>query len=323
MTISDQETDANQPVMKAWRVHKFGPAEAMAFESVPRPSPGADEVLVKVHAAGVGPWDAWIRAGKSALPQLLPLTLGSDFSGEVAALGPGVRDLAVGDDIFGVTNPQFLGAYAEYAVASAAMISRKPRSLSHIEAASVPVIAVTAWQALFDHARLQAGQTVVIHGGAGNVGAFAVQFARRANIRSIVTASTEDVDDVRGLGADQVVDYRQQRFEERISQADAVLDFVGGETQARSFQVLRPGGKLISTVSPPDQSLAKQYRLTAVFFLVEVTTERLRNITSLIDAGELKTRIGAVLDLAEARRAHLMLDNRETRPQGKIVLNVI
>jgi NADPH:quinone reductase-like Zn-dependent oxidoreductase len=164
---------------------------------------------------------------------------------------------------------------------------------------------------------------VVIHGGAGNVGAFAVQFARRAHIRSIVTASTKDIDYVRGLGADQVVDYRCQRFEDGIKQADAVLDFVGGETQARSFQVLRPGGKLISAVSPPDQALAKQYNVTGDFFLVEVTTERLRNIASLIDAGELKTRIGAVLDLAEARKAHLMLDNRETRRRGKIVLNVI
>jgi NADPH:quinone reductase-like Zn-dependent oxidoreductase len=323
MTLSGQETDANQPVMKAWRVHKFGPPEAMVFETIPRPSPGADEVLVKVHAAGVGPWDGWIRAGKSALPQPLPLILGSDLSGEIAALGPGVRGLAVGDDIFGVTNPQFLGAYAEYAVASAAMISRKPASVNYIEAASVPVVAVTAWQALFDHARLRASQTVVIHGGAGNVGAFAVQFARRAHIRSIVTASTKDIDYVRGLGADQVVDYRCQRFEDGIKQADAVLDFVGGETQARSFQVLRPGGKLISAVSPPDQALAKQYNVTGDFFLVEVTTERLRNIASLIDAGELKTRIGAVLDLAEARKAHLMLDNRETRRRGKIVLNVI
>jgi NADPH:quinone reductase-like Zn-dependent oxidoreductase len=231
--------------------------------------------------------------------------------------------LAVGDEIFGVTNPQFLGAYAEFAVASAAMLSRKPASLNYIESASVPVVAVTAWQALFDHARLQAGQTVVIHGGAGNVGAFAVQFARRAQIRSVVTAGTNEIDFVRGLGADQVVNYRQHRFEHMVSQADAVLDFVGGETQARSFQVLRPGGKLISAVSPPDQALAKQYNVSAAFFLVEVTTERLRQIASLIDAGELKTRIGAVLDLADARKAHLMLDNREKRPQGKLVLNVI
>lgn len=322
MTIPARNAD-EQPVIKAWRVRKFGTPETMAFETIPRPSPAAGEVLVKVHAAGVGPWDAWIRAGKSALPQPLPLTLGSDLSGEVAALGSGVRDLAVGDPIFGVTNPQFLGAYAEYAVASAAMVSQKPNSLSYIEAASVPVIAVTAWQALFDHARLQAGQTVVIHGGAGNVGAFAIQFARRSRIRCVVTVNAKDIEYVRKLGADQVIDYRRQRFEDEVSEADAILDLVGGETQTRSFQVLRPGGTLISAVSPPDQELARQHGVTAAFFLVQVTTERLRNIAFLFDAGEIKTRVGAILDLADARKAHLMLDRREAQPQGKIVLSVV
>src|SRR4051794_23361997 len=235
--------------MKAWRVHDFGPPEAMIFETVPRPEPGPGEVLVEVHAAGVGPWDGWIRAGRSALPQPLPLTLGSDLSGEVAALGSGISDMAVGDQVFGVTNTQFLGAYAEYAVASAAMLAKKPSSLSYVEAASVPVIAVTAWQGLFDQAHVEAGQTVVIHGAAGNVGAYAVQLARRARLRSIATAGTKDVDYVRALGADKVVDYHTQRFEDEVKDADAVLDLVGGETQTRSFQVLRPGGKLVSAVS--------------------------------------------------------------------------
>src|SRR5882672_1888476 len=167
--------------MLAWRVHKFGPPEAMILERVPRPDPGPGEVLVDVHAAGVGPWDGWIRAGKSALPQPLPLTLGSDLSGTVAAVGSGISEMAIGDQVFGVTNTQFLGAYAEYAVASAGMLAKKPSSLSYAEAASVPVVAVAAWQGLFDHARLEAGQTVVIHGAAGNVGAYAVQLARRAD----------------------------------------------------------------------------------------------------------------------------------------------
>jgi NADPH:quinone reductase-like Zn-dependent oxidoreductase len=308
--------------MKAWRVHEFGPPERMIFETVPRPLPAAGEVLVKVHAAGVGPWDASIRAGKSALPQPLPLTLGSDLAGEVATLGSGVSDIAVGDQVFGVTNTQFLGAYAEYALASAAMLAKKPSSLSYIEAASVPVVAVTAWQGLFDHARLEAGQMVVIHGAAGNVGAFAVQLARRARLRSVVTASTKDIDYVRGLGADKVVDYHTQRFEDQVRDADAVLDLVGGETQTRSFQILRRGGKLISTVSKPDQDRAKQYGVTAAFFLVDVTTDRLRKIAALIDRGELKTRIGAILPLADAREAHMILDGRRARPQGKVILSV-
>ena len=322
MTTTTCQEKANQPSMKAWRVHEFGPPEKMIFETVPRPLPAAGEVLVKVHAAGVGPWDASIRAGKSALPQPLPLTLGSDLAGEVATLGSGVSDIAVGDQVFGVTNTQFLGAYAEYALASAAMLAKKPSSLSYIEAASVPVVAVTAWQGLFDYARLEAGQMVVIHGAAGNVGAFAVQLARRARLRSVVTASTKDIDYVRGLGADKVVDYHTQRFEDQVRDADAVLDLVGGETQTRSFQILRRGGKLISTVSKPDQDRAKQHGVTAAFFLVDVTTDRLRKIAALIDRGELKTRIGAILPLADAREAHMILDGQRAQPQGKIILSV-
>jgi NADPH:quinone reductase-like Zn-dependent oxidoreductase len=295
----------------------------MILERIPRPDPGPGEVLVEVHAAGVGPWDGWIRAGKSALPQPLPLTLGSDLSGTVAAVGSGVAEITVGDQVFGVTNTQFLGAYAEYAIASAGMIAKKPTSLSYTEAASVPVVAVTAWQALFEHARLEAGQTVVIHGAAGNVGAYAVQLARRARLRSIATAGAKDIEYVRSLGADEVLDYHTQRFEDEVENVDAVLDLVGGETQTRSFQVLRPGGKLISTVSEPDQQRAKDHSVTAAFFLVDVTTGRLRTIAELIDRGELKTCVGAVLPLADARDTHMMLEGRRRLPaRGKIILDV-
>jgi NADPH:quinone reductase-like Zn-dependent oxidoreductase len=308
--------------MKAWRVHAFGPPEAMSLETVARPDPGPREVLVQVHAVGIGPWDGWIRAGKSALPQPLPLTLGSDLSGTVVAVGPDVSGVAVGDQVFGVTNTQFLGAYAQYAVASAGMLAKKPSSLSFIEAASVPVVAVTAWQGLFDHGHLEAGQTVVIHGAAGSVGAYAVQFARRAQLRTIATAGTKDIDYVRSLGADKVIDYHTQRFEDHVKDADAVLDLVGGETLQRSFQILRAGGKLISTVSKPDQDLATQHGVTAAFFLVEVTTERLRKIAELIDRGELKTHVGAVLAFSAARDAHMMLEGRRPSPKGKIILDV-
>jgi NADPH:quinone reductase-like Zn-dependent oxidoreductase len=312
----------NQPSMKAWRVHEFGPPEKMIFETIPRPCPAAGEVLVKIHAAGVGPWDAWIRGGKSALPQPLPLTLGSDLAGEVITLGSDVSHVAAGDQVFGVTNAQFLGAYAEYAIASAAMLAKKPGSLTYIEAASVPVVAVTAWQGLFDYARLEAGQTVVIHGAAGNVGTFALQLARRAHLHSVATVSRKDIDYVRALGADKVVDYQTQRFEDEVRDADAVFDLIGGETQARSFQILRRGGRLISAVSKPDQDRAKQRRVTATFFLVDVTTERLSKIAALIDRGDLKTRIGAIMPLADAQEAHMMLDGRRPKPQGKIVLSV-
>jgi NADPH:quinone reductase-like Zn-dependent oxidoreductase len=308
--------------MMAWRVHTFGPPDVMKFEEVPRPAPGSGEVLVRVKAAGVGPWDAWIRAGKSALPQPLPLTLGSDLAGEIVGVGEGVSDLRAGDEVYGVTNPRFTGGYAEFAVASAAMISKKPRSLSFVQAASVPVIALTACQALFDYARLEAGQTVVIHGAAGNVGAFAVQLAHRAGVRIIATAAASDVGFLRDLGASTVIDFHTQRFEEQVRSADAVIDLVGGETQTRSFQVLRRGGKLISAVSPPDQDIAQSHGVEATFFLVNVTSSHLARIAALLDGGELRAHVGAVLPLADACEAHLMLDHLRLQPKGKIVLAV-
>jgi NADPH:quinone reductase-like Zn-dependent oxidoreductase len=318
MTASSIVPQANEErthsTMMAWRVHEFGPPEIMKFERVPRPEPGPGEVLVKVDAAGVGPWDGWIRAGKSALPQPLPLTLGSDLSGEIVAMGTGVSELRVGDQVYGVTNPRFIGAYAEYALASADMVANKPTSLTHVEAASVPVVSVTAWQALFDHAQLKAGQTVVIHGAAGNVGSYAVQLARRAGVQTIATAATDDISFVRDLGANTVIDYRTQRFEEEVREADAVIDLVGGETQDRSFQVLRRGGKLISAVSNPDQHLAERHGVEAGFFLVSVTSQYLAEIARLVDCGELRTNVGAVLPLADARDAHFMLGWRKCRP---------
>jgi len=320
--VPQANEERTRSTMMAWRVHEFGPPEMMKFEHVSRPEPGPGEVLVKVEAAGVGPWDGWIRAGKSALPQPLPLTLGSDLSGEIVAAGPGVSELRVGEQVYGVTNPRFIGAYAEYAVASAGMVSTKPTSLTHIEAASLPVVAVTAWQALFDHAQLEAGQRVVIHGAAGNVGSYAVQLARHAGVQTIATVSTADVAAVRILGANTVIDYRTQRFEEEVRDANAVIDLVGGETQARSFQVLRRGGKLISAVSNPDRQLAQRYGVEATFFLVDVTSQYLTEIARLVDGGKLRPHVGAVLPLADAREAHLMLERVRPQPKGKIVLAV-
>jgi NADPH:quinone reductase-like Zn-dependent oxidoreductase len=308
--------------MMAWRVHEFGPPEVMRLERVPRPDPGPREVLVKVRAAGVGPWDGWIRAGRSALPQPLPLTLGSDLAGDIEAVGSDVSEFRVGDQVYGVTNPRFIGAYAEYAMASAAMIARKPTSLTYVEAASVPVIAVTAWQGLFDEARLKADQTVVIHGAAGNVGAYAVQLARRAGIRTVATAATDEVARVRKLGADTVIDFQTRRFEDEVREVDAVLDLVGGETQECSFRVLRRGGRLISAVSHPDQNLARRHGVDATFFLVKVTSQALTEIAGLIDGGKLRTRVGTVLPLADAREAHFILEGRRPPSKGKIVLSV-
>jgi NADPH:quinone reductase-like Zn-dependent oxidoreductase len=308
--------------MKACRVHRFGAPEVISFEDIPRPIPGAGEVLIRVKSAGVGPWDGWIRAGKSVLPQPLPLTLGSDLSGIVEALGPGVTAPKSGVAVFGVTNRRFTGAYAQYAAASADMIAVKPARLSHLEAASVPVVAVTAQQALFEQAKLVAGQTVLVHGAAGNVGAYAIQMARHAGLRVIATAGARDFEAVRDLGAHDVIDDRSVRFEDAVSGIDAVVDLVGGEVQARSFAVLRPGGILVSAVSEPDQAVATRHGVRALFFLVNVTTAHLVRIAAMIEAGNLTARVGAVLPLADAREAHEMLEGTRSRPRGKIMLDV-
>jgi len=315
-------TTIAMPPTKACRIERFGPPGVITLADIDRPVPAAGEVLVRVHAAGVGPWDAWIRAGKSALPQVLPLTLGSDLSGVVAAIGPGVTGLRRGDAVFGVTNPNFIGAQADYAVARAAMIAPKPEGIDDIDAASVPVVAVTAWQALFEEAGLVRGQTVLIHGAAGNVGFYVMQLARWAGLNVCATASGKDRDHIRGLGAHTAIDYRTERFEDAVRGVDAVIDLVGGDTQARSFAVLKPGGILVSAVSPPDQAVAAQHGVTARFFMVDVTTARLVRVGGMLQRGSLRTEVGAVLPLADARSAHAMLEGTRPHPRGKIVMRI-
>jgi NADPH:quinone reductase-like Zn-dependent oxidoreductase len=312
------------PSMRAARVHVFGPPEAITVERLPRPAPGAGEVLVRVAAAGVGPWDGWIRAGKSVLPQPLPLTLGSDLSGVVEAVGADVAGLPPGAEVYGVTNARFTGAYAEYALAEAARLALKPATLDHVRAAAVPVIAVTAWQMLFEHARVAAGQRVLVHGAAGNVGAYAVQLARRAGARVIATAGAADLGYVRDLGADEAIDFRTARFEAALGgEVDAVIDLVGGVVQERSLAILKPGtGVLVSAVSQPDQGQADRRGVRARFMLVDVTAAALAEIGRLLDAGEMRAgSVGEVLPLEEAVRAHRMLEGEPHR-RGKIVLRV-
>ncbi len=232
--------------MKACRVHRFGGPEVIEVADAPLPTPGPGQVRVRVRASGVGPWDAWIRSGKSAVPQPVPLTLGVDVAGEIDLLGDGVTSFRVGEPVFGGTNARFTDANAEYAIALAGKLASKPERASFVEAAAVPVVAVTAWQALIEEAKLAAGASVLIHGAAGSVGALAVQLARRAQLRVFATAGAGDIAYVRGLGAHDVTNYRAERFEDRARGVDAVIDLVGGDTQRRSFEVLKPGGVLVS-----------------------------------------------------------------------------
>lgn len=305
--------------MKAARIHKFGGPEVVVIDDLSRPNPGAGELLVRVRAAGVAPWDAIIREGKSKVSPPPPLTLGSDLSGIVEEVGPGVLDFRIGDDVYGVTNAQFCGANAEFADASAAMVAKKPRSLSHLEAASVPVVAVTAWQMLFEYAHVVAGQSILILGAGGNVGAYAVQLAARTGLDIVAVAGLKDLELVRSLGAKTALDYRTVNFEEAIPQVDVLIDTVGGETLERTFEKLKSGGVLVSVVST--KPLPQRTGVRSVFFYAEVTTARLGVLTKLFEEEKLSARVGSVLPLKDARSAHYMLAGATHKP-GKIVLEI-
>lgn len=305
--------------MKAARIHNYGSPDVVLVEDVSRPVPAAGELLVRVVAAGVGPWDALIREGKSKVSPSLPLTLGSDLSGVVDEVGSGVTGFSKGDQVFGVTNPGFCGAQAEFAVAIASMIAQKPQRLSHVEAASVPVVAVTAWQMLFEYGQARSGQTVLILGAAGNVGAYAVQLAATAGLHVIAAVRAKDTDYGRIPGVEKVVDINAERYEDLSGSIDLLLDTVGGEARERALCVLKPGGMLISVVSN-DPASAK-FNFQSGFFYVDVTTERLNVISNSIERMRLNPRIGTVLPLKDVRRAHEMLAGAPHKP-GKIVLQI-
>jgi NADPH:quinone reductase-like Zn-dependent oxidoreductase len=306
--------------MKAARVLRLGPPSVVSIDDLPRPEPGAGQLLVRVKAAGVGNWDALIREGKVQL-QPLPLILGAELSGVVEAIGAEAPGFEVGDEVYGATNEQFSGAYAEYAVPFARMIAQKPKTLNFVEAASVPIVAVTAWQMLFDYARVTRGQTALIVGAAGNVGAYAVQLASQAGVHVIATAGAAKREYLTKLGAERVVDSKTEPVEESLTDADVVLDLVGGETQHRSLRVLRRGGILVSVVSPVPEPVQERYGVRAAYFYVEVTSARLNEISELFETGRLITNVGTVLPLEEASLAHEMLGGAPHK-HGKIVLSV-
>jgi NADPH:quinone reductase-like Zn-dependent oxidoreductase len=268
----------------------------------------------------VGNWDALVREGK--IPnEPLPLILGYELSGIVEATGAEVRGFKAGDEIYGATNEQLTGAYAEYALPLARMMAKKPKTLNFIEAASAPVVTVTAWQMLFEYAQVTAGQTVLILGAAGNVGAYAVQLASQTGLHVVGSAGFADLDYVQTLGAEKAVDYKKESFEESMTGFDVVIDTVGGDAQQRSFRLLKPGGILVSVVSPVPETTQKRYGIRAAYFYVDVTTARLNKITELFDSGKLVTNVGTVLPLEEARIAHEMLGGAPHK-RGKIVLRI-
>jgi NADPH:quinone reductase-like Zn-dependent oxidoreductase len=309
--------------MQAVQLHSFGNSDVLKLEEVPKPAIGAGEVLVRVRAAGVNPIDWKVRAGylQSFIPHQLPLILGWDVSGVVDKIGPNVTAFTAGQEVYGQLDITGNGAYAEYVVSRADRLGTKPKTLTHDQSAAVPVAAMAAWQALFGAGglELKAGQTLLIHGAAGGVGTFAVQFAKWRGATVIGIASTANGDLLRGLGVDRVVDYRKQRFEDAVPKVDAVLDSIGGETQARSWGIIKSGGALASLVgdqwagAPPSD-----IRKVSVFGAM--AAPQLGEITKLIDADIVKPIISEVLPLSEAKRAHELIETGHT--QGKIVLHV-
>jgi len=305
--------------MRAIRIHQYGGPEVLAQVEMQRPTPGANEVLIKVKAASVNPLDWKLRAGhmKDFLPLTLPVTLGSDVSGTVEEVGPGAARFKRGDEVYASLGLEG-GGYAEYAVAKEAIVAEKPSTLDHVQAASVPVVGLTAWQALFEVAQLRAGQKVLIHAAAGGVGNFAVQFAKAKGAYVIGTASSKNQAFLGELGVDKAVDYKKTRFEDVVHDADVVLDTIGGDTQERSFKALKKGGILVSIVQPPSQELAAKHGVRALFYGGHPSSSDLTEIARLIDSGKVKTVVETVLPLAEARRAHELSQNGHGR--GKIVL---
>jgi NADPH:quinone reductase-like Zn-dependent oxidoreductase len=309
-----------KPMMKAVVAHEYGAPEVLKFEQVPRPEPKEDEALVRVFASGVNPADPLTLSGKYAREwgTHLPLIPGYDIAGIVEKMGAKVTKLKAGDAVYGY--PTFGGGWAEYVTVKEWEVAAKPKSLTFAEAAAVPMGALTAWQALVDVAQLRAGQTILIHGGSGGVGSFAVQIAKAHGGRVIATASTANQDLLKQLGADVAIDYSKTRFEDVAKDVDTVLDPVGKETLARSYGVVKKGGIVMSLVARPDPAECAKRGIRGAAISVHPDAEDLAEIAHLIDTGKIKPVVTEVLPLSEAITAERQAETHHTR--GKIVLRI-
>ncbi|WP_330300245.1 NADP-dependent oxidoreductase [Streptomyces sp. NBC_00503] len=301
----------------------LGGPEVLRLTETARPEPGPAEVLVRIHAAAVNPTDVWHRTtGGLAGADGSPVPLGWDLSGTVEAVGIGVTLFRPGDEVFGMPrHPVPAGTYAEYATSPARHLAHKPAGLDHVQAAALPLAALTAWQALVDTAGVRPGERVLVHAAAGGVGHLAVQIAKARGAHVIGTASAAKHAFVRSLGADEVIDYRTTDFAEAVSGMDVVVDTIGGTYGPRSLRTLRPGGIVVSLASPGEAALAEEAAalgVRAVFMAVEADHAGMREIAALAERGELRPHIAQVLPLAEAGRAHEL--SQSGRTSGKIVL---
>jgi NADPH:quinone reductase-like Zn-dependent oxidoreductase len=311
-----------KPTMKAIVVHEYGGPEVLKYEDAPRPEPKEDQILVRVVAAGVNPVDGMIRSGMFAKHEkaAFPMILGGDIAGVVENAGNKITKFKTGDPVFAYLSLKNGGGYSEYALATEREAAPKPKSLTYVEAAAVPIVALTAWQALVDTAKLSAGQTVLIHGGSGGVGTFAIQIAKARGAKVIATASTANQDLLKELGADIAVDYTKQKFEDLAKDVDVVLDLVGKDTLARSYGVVKKGGFIVSIVARLDQAELDKHGIHGATLSVDPNSEELAEIGKLIDEKKIKVIVSQTFPLSEAVKAQEQAATGHTR--GKIVLKV-
>lgn len=304
--------------MKAARVHHWGGSESLQIDEIPVPEPKSNEVLIRVRAAGVNPIDWKAREGYLKQSYSLPLTLGWDIAGDVAIVGRDVSstDIGVGAAVYGETSGN---GFAQFVAMPAANLTPKPVALDYVQAAAVPVVGQTAWQALFDHGGLHAGQKVLIHAAAGGIGSFAVQLAKWKGAYVIGTASADNREFVLGLGADEFIDYRAARFEEVVYDADLVLDNIGGNTLDRSYNAAKPGGIVVTTAGQPSEEKAKARGVRTTRMYTDYR-ERFDELSRLIDEGHIKVIVSKVFSLDQIRQA---LDLSQTgHVRGKIVVEI-
>jgi NADPH:quinone reductase-like Zn-dependent oxidoreductase len=304
--------------MKAIRIHQFGDANTLQLEDAPNINVADDQLLVRVRAAGVNPIDWKIRQGymKDVMPTKFPLTIGQDFAGEVVDKGKSVTQFAKGDRVFGFAH----GAYAEFAAAPGSTVAKIPDGVDFATAAALPTAGLTALQIIRDFVRANPGMTILIHGAAGGVGSFASQIAKNSGARVIGTATGDDIQYLKSIGVDEVIDYKRERFEEKVHNVDAVVDLVGGDTAARSYGVVKRGGVLVSTVQAPDGAVAQRAGIRAERIVMKRNSADLAELAQLVAKGAVRPRMDKTLSLSQAKEAQAL--SEEGKTEGKVILKV-
>jgi len=310
--------------MKAVQVNSYGGPEVLEINDIPKPTAREGYVLVENHAASINPFDVKLRSGmfQKMIPLQFPATLGGDFAGVVAEVGEGVSEYAVGDEVYGqaIILGGGSGTYAEFVAAKAGQISHKPKNINFLEAGALPLVGSSAIQAIEEHIKLQSGQKILIHGGAGGIGSVAIQVAKANGAYVATTAGTQDVDFVKQLGVDEVIDFKTQEFEEILKDFDAVYDTVGGETTEKSFAVLKKGGVIVSMLGQPNPAMAQKYGVSAIGQNTQTNSAHLQRLTQLVESGAVKPQIAEAFPLGKIKEAFVYQE--QSHPRGKVVIQI-